>query len=86
MNRFADAVLPDAASCNKALNNVNPPAGTPLQRLTRAERAESGWSDEGEACGDLRRDCFVASTAQGALLVAARLLWQIRAISPSAAH
>lgn len=39
--------------------------GTPLRLLTRAERIESGWWDAGEALGDLRRDYFVAVTAQG---------------------
>ena len=43
-------------------------AGAPLQLLSRAERVESGWWDEGEACGDLRRDYFVACTVQGAWL------------------
>lgn len=39
----------------------------PLQRMTRAERLESGWWDSGEsgACGDLRRDYFVVRNAQG---------------------
>lgn len=39
----------------------------PLQLLTRPERIESGWWDEGEsaAAGDIRRDYFVASNAQG---------------------
>ena len=40
--------------------------GTALRLLTRAERLESGWWDQGEATGDLRRDYFVATTAQGA--------------------
>ncbi|MBT0963261.1 DNA polymerase Y family protein [Denitromonas sp. IR12] len=39
--------------------------GTPLRLLTRAERIESGWWDADEALGDLRRDYFVAVTAQG---------------------
>lgn len=46
----------------------------PLQLLSRAERLESGWWDEGEmsaggdgrpALGDVRRDYFVASNPQG---------------------
>ncbi|MBI2278011.1 MAG: DNA polymerase Y family protein [Dechloromonas sp.] len=39
----------------------------PLQLLTRAERLESGWWDEGEAnaAGDLRRDYFVARNPGG---------------------
>jgi protein ImuB len=45
----------------------------PLQLLSRAERLESGWWDEGEASsgaspatsGDVRRDYFVARNAQG---------------------
>lgn len=39
----------------------------PLQLLTRAERLESGWWDEGEAeaAGDLRRDYFVARNPRG---------------------
>lgn len=42
----------------------------PLQRLSRAERLESGWWDEGEAgaVGDLRRDYCVARSTTGALL------------------
>jgi protein ImuB len=42
--------------------------GNPLRLLTRAERLESGWWDQGEATGDLRRDYFVASTPAGAWL------------------
>ncbi len=42
--------------------------GAPLRLLTRAERLESGWWDQGEARGDQRRDYFVASTPQGAWL------------------
>ena len=42
--------------------------GSPLRLLTRAERLESGWWDQGEATGDLRRDYFVASTPTGAWL------------------
>lgn len=39
----------------------------PLQLLSRAERLESGWWDEGEvaATGDIRRDYFVARNPQG---------------------
>lgn len=37
----------------------------PLQLLTRAERLESGWWDQGEAVGDQRRDYFVARNPQG---------------------
>lgn len=39
----------------------------PLQLLSRAERLESGWWDEGEAAatGDIRRDYFVARNPQG---------------------
>jgi protein ImuB len=38
-----------------------------LQLLSRAERLESGWWDEGEAAavGDMRRDYFVARNPQG---------------------
>ncbi len=43
-------------------------AGAALNLLTRAERLESGWWDQDEATGDLRRDYFVATTAQGAWL------------------
>lgn len=46
----------------------------PLQLLTRAERIESGWWDNGEpdAPGDLRRDYFIARNPQG------RTLWIFR--------
>jgi protein ImuB len=39
----------------------------PLKLLSRAERLESGWWDEGEggAAGDVRRDYFVACNPQG---------------------
>ncbi|MBS1158018.1 MAG: hypothetical protein H6R15_437 [Proteobacteria bacterium] len=39
----------------------------PLNLLSRAERLESGWWDEGEsgAAGDLRRDYFVAQNPRG---------------------
>lgn len=37
----------------------------PLQLLSRAERLESGWWDEGEGQGDVRRDYFVARNRQG---------------------
>ena len=39
----------------------------PLKLLSRAERLESGWWDEGEpgAAGDVRRDYFVARNPQG---------------------
>jgi protein ImuB len=39
----------------------------PLKLLSRAERLESGWWDEGEggAMGDLRRDYFIARNPQG---------------------
>lgn len=37
----------------------------PLHLLTRAERLESGWWDQGEAAGDQRRDYFVARNRQG---------------------
>ena len=39
----------------------------PLKLLSRAERLESGWWDEGEggATGDLRRDYFIACNPQG---------------------
>lgn len=39
----------------------------PLKLLSRAERLESGWWDEGEggATGDVRRDYFVARNPQG---------------------
>ncbi|MGB4225687.1 MAG: DNA polymerase Y family protein [Candidatus Dechloromonas phosphoritropha] len=39
----------------------------PLTLLSRAERLESGWWDEGEkgAAGDVRRDYFVARNPQG---------------------
>jgi len=39
----------------------------PLKLLSRAERLESGWWDEGEGgtTGDVRRDYFVACNAQG---------------------
>ena len=47
-------------------------AGSPhwhgqLKLLSRAERLESGWWDEGEggATGDVRRDYFVARNPQG---------------------
>jgi protein ImuB len=42
--------------------------GEALRLLSRAERLESGWWDQGEAAGDLRRDYFVASTPEGAWL------------------
>jgi len=39
----------------------------PLRLLSRGERLESGWWDEGEggAAGDLRRDYFIACNPQG---------------------
>ncbi|MBS1141481.1 MAG: hypothetical protein H6R13_2934 [Proteobacteria bacterium] len=37
----------------------------PLKLLSRAERLESGWWDEGEATGDVRRDYFVARNPLG---------------------
>lgn len=39
----------------------------PLKLLSRAERLESGWWDQGEggAVGDVRRDYFVASNPLG---------------------
>ena len=39
----------------------------PLQFLSRAERLESGWWDEGEqgGAGDVQRDYFVARNPQG---------------------
>ena len=39
----------------------------PLQLMTRGERLESGWWDEGEAeaAGDVRRDYFVARNPAG---------------------
>ncbi len=47
-----------------------PQYGGPLQRLTRAERIESGWWDSGEAfdrtgLGDVRRDYFIALAPAG---------------------
>ena len=39
-----------------------------LQLLTRGERLEAGWWDEGEGEGDQRRDYFIASTPQGQVL------------------
>ncbi len=36
-----------------------------LKLLSRPERLESGWWDEGEAVGDVRRDYFVARNSQG---------------------
>ncbi|WP_230968851.1 Y-family DNA polymerase [Nitrogeniibacter aestuarii] len=43
-------------------------SGEPLSLLSRGERLESGWWDQGEAAGDMRRDYFVASTPEGAWL------------------
>jgi protein ImuB len=40
-----------------------PSRGGPLRLLTGPERIESGWWDGGEGYGDLRRDYFVALTA-----------------------
>ena len=39
----------------------------PLQLMTRGERLESGWWDDGEAeaAGDIRRDYFVARNPAG---------------------
>jgi protein ImuB len=37
----------------------------PLKLQSGAERLESGWWDEGEASGDLRRDYFIASNPLG---------------------
>ena len=37
----------------------------PLQFLTRAERLESGWWDQGEGAGDLRRDYFIVRNRHG---------------------
>jgi protein ImuB len=34
-----------------------------MQLLTGPERIESGWWDQEEAVGDLRRDYFIALTA-----------------------
>ena len=44
----------------------------PLELLAGPERIESGWWDEGEAIGDLRRDYFIART------VDERWLWIYR--------
>ena len=44
----------------------------PLKLLTGAERIESGWWDGGEATGDIRRDYFIALSAN------ARWLWIYR--------
>jgi protein ImuB len=44
----------------------------PLQLLVGPERIESGWWDGGEAAGDVRRDYFVAHSAD------ARWLWIYR--------
>ena len=37
----------------------------PLKLLSRPERLESGWWDEGEAAGDVRRDYFIARNPLG---------------------
>lgn len=37
----------------------------PLQFLTRAERLESGWWDQGEGLGDQRRDYFIVCNTHG---------------------
>ena len=42
--------------------------GEALRLLSRGERIESGWWDQGEAAGDLRRDYFIAGTPEGAWL------------------
>ena len=52
-------------SLPQALSEINgrPFYRGPLQLLTRAERIESGWWSGGENLGDVRRDYFVALSA-----------------------
>ena len=59
---------------SEALPEVNgrPHRRGPLKLLAGPERIESGWWDGGEATGDVRRDYFVACSAE------ARWLWIYR--------
>lgn len=60
--------------CPRALRERDgrPQAHGPLTLLAGPERIESGWWDEGEALGDVRRDYYVALAGDG------RWLWIFR--------